>query len=241
MKTDHECLIIVGQGGYTSSEGGRGRRMVTGPPFNKCLECSFEAVFSKRRLRLSRVFSRGFSVLVWHGLHRRKRCRRGTPVVDVTIGYHCRDKESIFEGSCRFTVLITEVWLWVQTMGMATRICLLLPGTKTSSKIQNLLWEAGLLGFSHCNNYLSCCWKRNRVEEVQAKPEIVLLGWWLCSFIYSIQESPSLLSLYANLTLSFFWWSQDPKKKKHRKFTFYSADTHNIVRFSSLLTSSALP
>lgn len=143
MKTDHECLIIVGQGGYTSSEGGRGRRMVTGPPFNKCLECSFEAVFSKRRLRLSRVFSRGFSVLVWHGLHRRKRCRRGTPVVDVTIGYHCRDKESIFEGTCRFTVLITEVWLWVQTMGMATRICLLLPGTKTSSKIQNLLWEVG--------------------------------------------------------------------------------------------------
>lgn len=47
MKTDHECLIIVGsgQGGYTSSEGGRGRRMVTGPPFNKSLECSFEAVF----------------------------------------------------------------------------------------------------------------------------------------------------------------------------------------------------
>lgn len=47
MKTDHECLISVGsgQGGYTSSECGRGRRMVTGPPFNKCLECSFEAVF----------------------------------------------------------------------------------------------------------------------------------------------------------------------------------------------------
>ncbi len=88
MKTDHECLIIVGsgQGGYTSSKGGQGRGMVTGPPFNKCLACSFKAMCSKLWLRLSRVFSRGLSVLVWRGRCRRKRYRRGAPVVDVTIG-----------------------------------------------------------------------------------------------------------------------------------------------------------
>ena len=36
--------------------------------------------------------------------------------------------------------------------------------------------RSGLLGVSYCNNNVSCCWKRNRVEEVQAKPEIVLLS-----------------------------------------------------------------